>query len=79
MQKAHSLFHSNSLRLYNINFPKQKLNLKYNTRKLWLTQGLKDDIKKKNKLDKNYIKCRHAIMRSFINPTEMNSIPFLKI
>ena len=28
MQKAYSLFHSNFLRLYNINFPKQKLKLK---------------------------------------------------
>ena len=34
MQKAYSVFHSNFLRLYNINFPKQKLKLKYITRKL---------------------------------------------
>ena len=47
MQTAYSLFHSKFCRLYNINFPKQKLKLQYNTRKLWLTQGLKDAIRKK--------------------------------
>ena len=56
MQQAYSLFHSKFLRLYNTHFPKQKLKLKYNTRKLWLTPGLKDAIKKQNKLHKKYLK-----------------------
>ena len=46
MQQAYSLFHS---KLYNTHFPKQKLKLKYNTRKLWLTPGLKDAIKRKTR------------------------------
>ena len=49
MQQAYSLFHSKFVRLYNTHFPKQKLKLKYNTRKLWLTPGLNDAIKKKKK------------------------------
>ena len=76
MQKAYSLFHSNFLRLYNINFPKQKLKLKYNTRKLWLTQGLKDAIKKKNKLYKKYIKMpscyNESVYKSYRN--KLNTI-----
>ena len=59
MQTAYSLFHSKFLRLYNIHFPKQKL--KYNTRKPWLTQGLKDAIRKKNKLYKKYLKMPSAL------------------
>ena len=61
MQTAYSLFHSKFLRLYNIHFPKQKLKLKYNTRKPWLTQGLKDAIRKKNKLYKKYLKMPSAL------------------
>ena len=34
IQQAYSLFHSKFLRLYSTYFPKQKLKLKYNTRKL---------------------------------------------
>ena len=34
----------------------QKIKLKYNCRKPWLTQGLKDAIKVKNKLYKKYQK-----------------------
>ena len=59
MQTAYSLFHSKFLRLYNIHFLQQNLKLKYNTRKLWLTQELKDAIRKKNKLYK-YLKMPSA-------------------
>ena len=37
-QSAFSLFHSTFLKLYNVHFPKQKLKMKYNTRKMWLSQ-----------------------------------------
>ena len=46
MQMAFSRFHSVFLNLYNTHIPKRKTKLKYNTRKLWLTQGLKSAIKK---------------------------------
>ena len=49
MQTAYSLFHSKFLRSYNIHFLKQNLKLKYNTRKLWLTQEFKDAIRKRKK------------------------------
>ena len=57
-QTAFSAFHSVLLKVYNKHFPKQKIKLKYNSRKLWLTQGLKDAIKNKNKLYKRYMKCK---------------------
>ena len=55
-QSAFSLFHSTFLKLYNVHFPEQKLKMKYNTRKMWLSQELKDAIKIKNKLYKCFIK-----------------------
>ena len=53
-QTAFSLFHSTLLKHFHRNFPKQTVKMKYNNRKPWLTQGLKDSIKVKNKL---YKKC----------------------
>lgn len=55
IQLAFSWFHSKFLKLYNVHFPKRKIKLKYNTRKMWLTDELKDSIKTKNKLYKNFI------------------------
>ena len=55
MQTAYRMFHSKLLRLYNIYLPNEKLKLKYNIRKLWLTPGLKDAIRKNNKLYKKYL------------------------
>ena len=49
-QTAFSLFHSTLLKHFHINFPKQTVKIQYNNRKPWLTQGLKDSIKTKNKL-----------------------------
>ena len=37
-------------------FPKQKVRYGYNSRKHWLSQGLKDGIKAKNKLDMKYLR-----------------------
>ena len=59
-QNAFSAFHMVLLKVYNKHFHKQKIKLKYNSRTLWLTQGLKDAIKNKNKLYKRYMKCKTA-------------------
>ena len=55
-QGAISLFHSVLVKLYNKYFPLRKLKLIYHNRKPWLTQGLKDSIKAKNRLYRNYMK-----------------------
>ena len=57
-QEAFSAFHRVLLKVYNKHFPKQKVDIKYSTRKLWPTQGLKDAIRTKNKLYKKYMKCK---------------------
>ena len=56
MQSAFGMFHSKLLELYNKHFPKQRFRYRYNSRKPWLSQGLKDGIKTKNKLYIKYIK-----------------------
>ena len=60
MQLAFSRFHSMFLNLYNTHIPKRKIKLKYNTRKLWLTQGLQSAIKTKNKMYKLFLKVPSA-------------------
>ena len=55
MQRAFSNFHSKFLSLYNIHFPKKKIKSRYNSRKLWLTPGLKDAIKTKNRMYKVFL------------------------
>ena len=50
-QNAFSQFHTVLIKNFNKHFPKQKIRLQYHSRKLWLTQGLKDA--KKGKI--NYI------------------------
>ena len=47
MQNAFSLFHSKLVELYHKHFPKQKIAYKYNNRKPWLSQALKEGIKNK--------------------------------
>ena len=44
------------LKHFNINFPKQTVKVNYNNRKPWLTQGIKDSIKMKNKLYTRHLK-----------------------
>ena len=41
--------------MYNKLFPKIRIKRKYNNKKPWLSEGLKNSIKQKNKL---YIKCK---------------------
>ena len=55
-QGAFSSFHSIVLKLYNKHFPKRKIKTTYTTRKQWLSQGLKESIKIKNKLFRKYRK-----------------------
>ena len=55
---AFSIFHATFTRLYDKHFPKRKVELKYNNRKPWLTTGLKESIRIKNKLYHQYGKIK---------------------
>ena len=57
-QTALGLFHSTLLKHFYKNFPKQTVKIRYNNRKPWLTQGLKDSIRMKNKLYRKYLKVK---------------------
>ena len=57
-QTAFGLFHSTLLKHFYKNFPKQTVKIRYNNRKPWLTQGLKDSIRMKNKLYRKYLKVK---------------------
>ena len=59
-QSIFTRFHEIFLRLYNVNFPKRKIKLKYNNRKPWLTEGIKQSIRIKNKLYMNFVKVKSA-------------------
>ena len=72
-QGAFSLFHSTLVNHYNKHFPMQKIKLKYNCRKPWLTQGLKDAIKVKNKLYKKYQKI-NAVAHEIAYKTYRNKL-----
>ena len=47
-QAAFSRFHSTSWKLYDKHFPRRKITEKYNNRKPWLSEGLKQSIRNKN-------------------------------
>ena len=72
-QEAFSMFHSMLLKLYNKHFPMQKIKLKYNSRKPWLTQGLKDSIRVKNKLYRDYMKI-NSVAREMKYKTYRNKL-----
>ena len=57
-QNAYTMFHNIFLEIYNSSFPVKRKSLKphYNTRKPWLTNGMKCSIKNKNKLYAHYKK-----------------------
>ena len=59
-QLAFSQFHSLLLSLFNKNFPKREVKIQYNNRKPWLSDGLKDSIKHKNKLYYKSLKYKTA-------------------
>ena len=60
-QESFTWFHSTLSKLFNKHFPKQTLNKKYKTRKMRLTELLKDAIKTKNKLYLKSIKINIAV------------------
>ena len=57
-QSAFSAFHEKLIKLYDMYIPKQKVQIKYNTRKPWLSDGLKNAIRQKNKLYRKSVKIR---------------------
>ena len=59
-QCAYDLFHDHLLELYNKYFPKTRTKNKYNNRKPWLSEALKNSIRHKNKLYLKYKKVRSA-------------------
>ena len=61
-QQAFDLFHNRLTELYNRHFPKVRIKKKYNNRKPWLSEGLKNSIRHKNKL---YVKSK--TIRSVLN------------
>ena len=46
--------------MYNKHFPKIRMKRKYNNRKPWLSEGLKNSIKQKNKLNLKFKKVNPA-------------------
>ena len=54
-QQAFDLFHNQLTELHNKHFPKVRIKKKYSNIKLWLSEGLKNSIRHKNKL---YVKCK---------------------
>jgi hypothetical protein len=66
-QEAFSFFHANFSKIFNLSFPiKEVKSNSYKTRKSWLSQGIKNSIKMKNKL---FIKYKR-------NPTDQNHMNY---
>ena len=59
-QQAFSLLHQKLSNLYDEHFPKRRVKLKYNNKKPWLSEGLRNAIKHKNKLYIKSIKTKCA-------------------
>ena len=59
-QGAFSFFHNKLRKLHDNCFPLQHIFKKYNTRKPWLSDSLRDAIKKKNKLYRKSLKIKSA-------------------
>ena len=60
-QQASSLLHQKLSNLYDEHFPKRKVKLKYNNKKPWLSEGLRNAIKHNNKLYIESIKTKCAL------------------
>ena len=71
-QNAFSTFHSVLLKCYNKHFPKQKVKIAYGTRKSWLSQGLRESIRIKNKLFLRYKRINCVKMKLSIKTTGTN-------
>ena len=59
-QKAFDQFHNHFMALYNRCFPRTRVRKKYNNRKPWLSEALKNSIRYKNKLYQKYKKIKSA-------------------
>ena len=59
-QRVFSSFHSLLIKLFHKHFPNRNIRTRYTNRKSWLTQGLKDAIKTKNKLYHKYHQVKSA-------------------
>ena len=59
-QEAFTLFHQVLLSLFNNNFPKRKIKIRYYNKKPWLSEGLKLSIKHNNKLYHKSLKYKTA-------------------
>ena len=70
-QKAYSNFHDIMSKLYNDCFPLKEFKIGYLTRKPWLTEGMKRQIKIKNRLYRRYLRSdnpeHHVIYKRFRN------------
>ena len=70
-QSAFSVFHNKLIKIHDMCFPIESISKKYNTRKPWLSQSLRDSIKKKNKLyiksKKYHCLCNENIYKSYRN------------
>ena len=60
-QQAFDTFHKHLVEMYNKHFPKIRVKKKYNNRKPWLSEGLKNSIKQKNKLYLKFKKISSAL------------------
>ena len=59
-QQAFSLYHQIFTKHYDTCFPKNEIKTKYNNRKPWLSEGLKQSIKIKNNMYKKSIKIKSS-------------------
>ena len=59
-QQAFDTFHKHLIEMYNKHFPIIRMKRKYNNRKPWLSEGLKNSIKQKNKLNLKFEKVNSA-------------------
>ena len=60
-QQAFDTFHKHLVEMYNKHFPKIRVKKKYNNRKPWLSEGLRNSIKQKNKLYLKFKKVSSAL------------------
>ena len=71
-QEAFSHFHHVLLSLFNKNFPKKKIKIRYYNKKPWLSAGLKLSIKHKNKLYYKNLKCKIAHYANLLEANKSN-------
>ena len=72
-QSAFSVFHNKLIKIHDMCFSIESIAKKYNTRKPWLSQSLRDSIEKKKKL---YIKSKkyHCLCNENIYKSDRNEL-----